>query len=60
MIKLVIRTLLALALLFNVCSAGEKPEISDQQDKVNYTLGFVTGRDFGGQSFEINPDTFGF
>jgi len=39
-----------------VCSAGEKPEIKDKQDKINYSLGFQIGGDFKRQGMEINPD----
>jgi FKBP-type peptidyl-prolyl cis-trans isomerase FklB len=42
--------------LTRLCSAGEPVEIKDQNDKVNYSIGYQIGSDFKKQGVEIAPE----
>lgn len=48
--------LIAPVLLFPVCSAADGPELSDQKDRVSYSIGYQIGRDFKRQGTAIDPE----
>ena len=54
--KRTIVVILAAALAAGVCVAGEKPEVKDEKDRMNYSLGYQIGKDFRQQGVTLNPD----
>ena len=54
--KTTIVTALGLALFFSVCSAGEKPELKDENDKVNYSYGYQVADGLKRQGVKVNPE----
>jgi len=49
-------TALNLALFANVSGADEAPALEEQDDKVNYSLGYQIGGDLKSQGVEVHPD----
>jgi FKBP-type peptidyl-prolyl cis-trans isomerase FklB len=47
---------IATVLLCNVCSAGEKLQLKDLDDRVNYSVGYQIGGDFKRQGLPMNPE----
>ena len=39
-----------------VCLAGEKPEIKDEKDRMNYSIGYQIGKDFKRQGVPLHPE----
>jgi FKBP-type peptidyl-prolyl cis-trans isomerase len=39
-----------------VCLAGEKPELKNENDRINYSMGHQIGGDFKRQRIDINPE----
>lgn len=39
-----------------VCAAAEKQALSDEQDKVNYSIGYQVGTDFSSQGVDVSRD----
>jgi len=54
--RVVFIPLLSILLLFSVCYAGGKPELKDETDRVNYSLGYQIGGDFKRQGVEMRPE----
>lgn len=54
--KKIFITLVSIVLFFNVCQAGEKSELKEEKDKVNYSVGYQIGSDLKKQGVEIKPD----
>ena len=54
--KYVLATILGFSLCISVCWADEKLELTDQKDKVSYSVGYQMGGDFKRQGQEINPE----
>ena len=48
--------LLGIVFLVSVCLAGEKTEISTENDRVSYSIGHQIGGDFKRQGVQLNPD----
>lgn len=43
-------------LLFGACNAVEEPKLEDENDRVNYSLGYQVGGDFKRQGVEVRPE----
>ena len=43
-------------LLYGVSRAEEKPLLTDENDRVNYSVGYQIGGDFKRQEVELNPE----
>jgi FKBP-type peptidyl-prolyl cis-trans isomerase FklB len=56
--KCVLTTFVGVFLLFDVCYAGEKPELKDQKAKDSYSLGYQYGETFKKQGIEVDPEVF--
>jgi FKBP-type peptidyl-prolyl cis-trans isomerase FklB len=56
--KRVLTTFVGVFLLFDVCYAGEKPELKDQKAKDSYSLGYQYGETFKKQGIEVDPEVF--
>ncbi len=54
--KYSIVTTIALIAACSVCAAGEKPELADENDRINYSLGYQIGGDMKRQQVEVNGD----
>jgi FKBP-type peptidyl-prolyl cis-trans isomerase FklB len=54
--KRVLIDIITVFFLFGVCYAGEKPELKDENDRVNYSLGYQIGGDFKRQGVAIRPE----
>jgi FKBP-type peptidyl-prolyl cis-trans isomerase FklB len=52
----ILRAVLVVALLSGICRAGEKPELTDEKDKISYSIGYQIGGDFKRQGIELAPD----
>jgi FKBP-type peptidyl-prolyl cis-trans isomerase FklB len=53
------RSLVAITLLvlsFGLCTAGEAPEIRDENDRISYSIGHQIGGDFKRQGVDLKPD----
>jgi FKBP-type peptidyl-prolyl cis-trans isomerase FklB len=48
--------IIGLALAGSVCAAGEKPEFADENNRINYSLGYQIGGDLKRQQVEVNDD----
>ena len=53
--KLFVTAALSAVLLFGACKAEEDPQLKDENDRVNYSLGHQIGGDFKRQGVEIRP-----
>jgi len=51
-----IMVFLGTALLLSGCTSDEKPQLKDENDRVNYSLGHQIGGDFERQGVEIRPE----
>jgi FKBP-type peptidyl-prolyl cis-trans isomerase len=47
---------LAASLAAGACLAGEKPEIKDEKDRMNYSIGYQIGKDFKRQGVPLQPE----
>ncbi len=54
--KCMVLTILNVMLLWGVCSAGEKLDLSDAKVRVSYSVGYQMGGDFKRQGVDINPE----
>jgi FKBP-type peptidyl-prolyl cis-trans isomerase FklB len=48
--------ILGLTLLGSVCAAADKPVLKDENERVNYSVGFQIGGDFQRQGVKLNPE----
>ena len=48
--------IISLVAAAGVCTAGEKPELSDENDRINYSLGYQIGGDLKRQHVEVDGD----
>ena len=48
--------IISLAIAGNVCTAGEKTTLADENDRINYSLGYQIGGDLKRQQVEVNGD----
>jgi len=46
----------SLILFVGVSSGSEKPELTDEREKLSYSIGYQVGGDFKRQGLEINPE----
>ena len=53
---IVFRGILVVAFLSGICIAGDKPELKDEKEKINYSIGYQLGGDFKRQGVELDPD----
>jgi len=49
-------TVVCVFLVLGVCAAGEKPELTSQQEKENYSIGFQVGTSMKTDGVEVNFD----
>lgn len=54
--KYIVFAALTVGLFVSVCFAGDEVMLKDENDRVNYSLGFQIGGDFKRQSVEIRPE----
>ena len=54
--RYLVMTALSALLLFGACEADEKPQLKDENDRVNYSLGHQIGGDFERQGVQIRPE----
>ncbi len=54
--KVILRAILVAAFLSGVCLAGDPPELKDEKEKINYSIGYQIGGDFKRQGIELAPD----
>ena len=52
----IFRAILVVAFLSGICLAGETPELNDEKEKINYSLGYQIGGDFKRQGVQLAPD----
>ncbi|MFA5807172.1 MAG: FKBP-type peptidyl-prolyl cis-trans isomerase [bacterium] len=52
----IFRAILVVAFLSGICLAGEKSELKDEKEKINYSIGYQIGGDFKRQGVELDPD----
>jgi len=50
-----VKVLVGTALLFSGCASDQKPQLKDENDRVNYSLGHQIGGDFKRQGVEVRP-----
>jgi FKBP-type peptidyl-prolyl cis-trans isomerase FklB len=48
--------IIAVFLTSGICSAGDKPVLKSQNEKINYSVGYQLGGDFSRQGVELVPD----
>lgn len=48
--------IIGLAMAGSVCTAGEKTALADENDRINYSLGYQIGGDLKRQQVEVNGD----
>jgi FKBP-type peptidyl-prolyl cis-trans isomerase FklB len=53
---IIFRAILVVAFLSGICQASEKPELKDEKEKINYSIGYQIGGDFKRQGIELAPD----
>ena len=56
--KHVLGVILVVGVLLAVCSAGEKPELTDQKDRESYSLGYQFGKNMKFQGVDIDLDVY--
>ncbi len=56
--KNVLGAILAVGILFAVCSAEEKSELTEQRDKESYSLGYQFGKNLKFQGVDIDLDVY--
>ncbi len=49
-------SVIGLLLSFSICSAGEKAELKDEKDRINYSVGYQIGGDFKKQGVALSPE----
>lgn len=49
---------LVMIIFANVCSAEDILTLTDEKDRINYSIGFQMGGDFKAQGMEIKPEVF--
>lgn len=54
--KFFIMTAVSILFLFGACKTGEDPQLKDENDRVNYSLGHQIGGDFKSQGVEVRPE----
>lgn len=54
--KSMILPFLIVGMLYGVCSAGEEVELKDENDRLNYSLGFQIGDNLRRQGITVRPD----
>jgi FKBP-type peptidyl-prolyl cis-trans isomerase len=56
--KYLMAPILSVLILFNVCSAQEKPELKEQKDKESYSLGYQFGQNLKQQGVDLNLQVY--
>ena len=56
--RTVFATIFSIGLLYGICFAGEKPELTNQTDKGSYSLGYQFGENLKFHGSEINLDFY--
>lgn len=56
--KYIAAVILSVGFLFNICFAGEKPELKNLKDKESYSLGYQFGQSMKAQGVEIDLDVY--
>ncbi|HYQ72479.1 MAG TPA: FKBP-type peptidyl-prolyl cis-trans isomerase [Gammaproteobacteria bacterium] len=56
MLKYPCAAITGLVLVAGLCTAGEKPELPDENDRINYSLGYQIGGDLKRQHVEVNSE----
>lgn len=49
-------TAIILLLAASISQAGDKPQLQDEKDKINYSVGYQIGGDFNRQGVAVNPE----
>jgi len=52
----IFRAILVVVFFSGICLAGDKPELQDEKEKINYSIGYQIGGDFKRQGVELDPD----
>jgi FKBP-type peptidyl-prolyl cis-trans isomerase FklB len=54
--KQILIAILSVTLLFGICRAGDKLDMTDEGVKLSYSVGYQVGGDFKRQGLDINPE----
>jgi FKBP-type peptidyl-prolyl cis-trans isomerase FklB len=54
--KQILIAILSVTLLFGICRAGDKLDMTDERVKLSYSVGYQVGGDFKRQGLDINPE----
>lgn len=54
--KAILRAILVVAFFSGICLASDKPELTDEREKISYSIGYQIGGDFKRQGVELDTD----